>query len=203
MDKKYWHHFWVHRIKPVKVQYLLILTAVCGIICVGALRHNNQVMGQLRQDVFTADKNNTDVVGALQKLQAYVTSHMNTSLVKDDNAVYPPIQLQYTYQRLQEAAKEKAAAANATLYSEAQAYCERVNSTDFSGRNRVPCIEKYVTDNGGQKPAAIPDSVYKFNFASPRWSADLAGISLVLTVLLAFLTVLRFVAGWVLKRFTK
>lgn len=160
-------------------------------------------MGQLRQEVYNADKNNGDVVAALQKLQQHVTTHMNTNLVDGDDAVYPPIQLQYTYQRLQEEAKQKAATANASLYSEAQAYCEVANSTDFSGRNRVPCIQQYVLENGGEKPAAIPDSVYKFSFASPSWSFDLAGVSIVVTVLFAVLTIVRFVLGLILKRFTK
>lgn len=203
MNKKYWHHIWTTRVRPIKVWYLLVLTIVCGLVCVGALRNNNQTMGELRSAVYSADKNDGDVVNALQKLQSYVTTHMNTSLVSGDNAVYPPIQLQYTYQRLQDEAKQKAASANATLYSQAQAHCEQQNSTDFSGRNRVPCIEEYVTGHGGEKAAAIPDGMYKFNFASPRWSPEFAGWTLILTIVLAILTIFRVAAGWLLKRFTK
>lgn len=203
MDKKYWHYIWITRIRPIKITYLIALTLMSGIIWAGAMRHNNQVMGQLREEVYSADKNDGNVVLALQNLQKHVTSHMNTNLVRSDNPVYPPIQLQYTYQRLQDAAKQKAATANAALYSQAQAYCERANATDFSGRNRVPCIEKYVSENGGAKPTPIPDSMYKFNFASPRWSPDLAGFSLIIAILFAALTILRFVVGWALKRFTK
>lgn len=203
MNKKYWHHIWTTRVRPIKVWYLVALTAISALVCVGALRNNNQTMGDLRSNVYSADKNDGDVVNALQKLQAYVTTHMNTSLVSGENPVYPPIQLQYTYQRLQDEAKLKAAAANATLYSQAQAYCEQQNPTDFSGRNRVPCIEQYVTSRGGQKAAAIPDSMYKFNFASPRWSPDLAGWTLLLTILLGIVTLFRIAAGWLLKRFTK
>jgi len=203
MDKKYWHHIWTTRIRPIKVWYLLALTLVSALICVIALRNNNQTMGHLREEVYTADKNNTDVAKKLQELQMYVTSHMNTSLTAGDSSVYPPIQLKYTYERLQDAEKQKAAAGNSQLYSEAQAYCEQQNSSDFSGRNRVPCIEKYVTDRGGAKPATIPDSMYKFNFTSPSWSPDLAGWSLVLTVILAVLLALRIVVGFILVRFTK
>lgn len=203
MDKKYWHHIWTTRVRPIKIWYLLALTAISCFVCVVALRNNNQTMGRLREEVYSADKNNNDVAKKLQELQLYVTSHMNTSLTAGNTSVYPPVQLKYTYQRLQDIEKEKAASANSALYSEAQAYCEAQNSSDFSGRNRVPCIEQYVTERGGAKPASIPDSMYKFNFASPRWSPDLAGWSLVVTVLLAALTLLRVLAGWALKRLTK
>jgi len=203
MDKKYWHHIWTTRIRPIKVWYLLALTLISGFICITALRNNNQTMGRLREEVYSADKNNNEVAKKLQELQLYVTSHMNTSLTAGNSSVYPPIQLKYTYQRLQDAEKQKAASSNSQLYSEAQSYCEQQNSTDFSGRNRVPCIEKYVTDHGGAQPASIPDGMYKFNFTSPSWSPDLAGWSLVFSILLAILLVLRLALGVVFTRFIK
>lgn len=203
MDKKFWHYIWTSRIRPIKIWYLVVLTALSGVICLLALRNNNQTMGHLRDTVYAADKDDGDVTKALQELQMFVTSHMNTNLAEDNSSVYPPVQLKYTYQRLQEDAKAAAAESNSALYTEAQAYCEAQNSTDFSGRNRVPCIEQYVSSHGGAQPKAIPDSMYKFDFASPRWSPDLAGWSLVFTILLAILTLLRVGIGFVLKRFTK
>ena len=125
---------------------------------------------------------------------------MNTSLAAGNTSVYPPIQLKYTYQRLQDAAQEKAATSNTTLYSEAQKYCEQQDSTDFSGRNRIPCIEEYVTSHGGVAAQKIPDSMYKFDFASPTWSPDFAGWMLALTILFAFLLVVRIALGLILKR---
>lgn len=202
MDKKYWHHFWTHYIKPVKIWYLLVATLVMLITSGFALRHNNQSMGKLREAVYTADQNNGDVVTALQKLQSYVTSHMNTNLATN-TSVYPPIQLKYTYQRLKDAANAQAAAANANLYTTAQKTCEAQNSSDFSGRNRVPCIEAYVTAHGGVKAATIPDSMYKFNFASPTWSPDFAGWSLVISALLGFLLIIRVLLALIFPRITK
>lgn len=203
MDKKFWHYIWTSRIRPIKVWYLVALTALSGVICLLSLRNNNQTMGHLRDTVYAADKEDGDVTKALQELQMFVTSHMNTNLAEDNSAVYPPVQLKYTYQRLQEDAKAAAAESNSALYTEAQAYCEAQNSTDFSGRNRVPCIEQYVSSHGGAQPKAIPDSMYKFDFASPRWSPDLAGWSLVFTILLAITTLLRVAIGFALQRFTK
>lgn len=202
MDKKYWHHFWTHYIKPVKIWYLLVVWFALLITSGFALRHNNQTMGKLREAVYTADQGNGNVVEALQKLQSYVTSHMNTNLATN-TSVYPPIQLKYTYQRLKDAADAQAAAANSDLYTTAQKVCEAQNSTDFSGRNRVPCIEAYVTAHGGVKAATIPDSMYKFNFASPTWSPDFAGWTLVVTALLTIILILRGFAELIFTRTLK
>ena len=72
------------------------------------------------------------------------------------------------------------------VYTDAQAECERQNPTDFSGRNRVPCVEAYVTSHKVAEQPINPD-LYKFDFDSPVWSPDLAGISLVLTGLFTLL----------------
>lgn len=138
-------------------------------------------MAQLRTEVYAADKNNGDVAGALNKLRSYVYAHMNTSLATN-NGVYPPIQLSHTYDRLVQAESARAASVNSQVYTQAQAYCEQQNSVDFSGRNRVPCIDNYVSTHG-VKAQAIPDALYKFDFVSPKWSPDLAGWSLLLTAL--------------------
>lgn len=200
MNKKYWHHIWVARIRPIKVWYLIVLLAICLLLVAFGLRSNYQHMAALRTAVYQADEQNGDVEGALQKLQAYVTSHMNTSLTADNASIYPPIQLKYTYQRLQEEAIASANQTNSNIYSQAQAYCEQQNSTDFSGRNRVPCIAQYVKDNGGAAPAVIPESMYKFDFASPKWSPDLAGLSIVFSVLIALALFIRLLLGWIIPK---
>ena len=202
MDKRQLHYLWT-KIRPIKVWYLLIVFLVSAAVAVVALRSNNLTMVKLRQDVYTADQQNKDVEGALQRLRAYVYAHMNTNLSTGSDSVYPPIQLKYTYQRLQDAAKAKAQQDSGAIYSEAQAYCEQQNSTDISGRNRVPCIEEYVTTHGGAKPKTIPDAMYKFDFVSPSWSPDLAGFSLALAIVSLALLMLRIAAGQTLKRVTK
>lgn len=181
MDKRYLHHVWT-KLRWLKPWYFLVLAIIATAVCVFALRANNEHMVQLRNAVYQADKDNGDVAGALRDLQAYVTSHMNTDLSSGSNAVYPPIQLKYTYERLVQAQKD--AQTSSQLYTQAQHYCESRNSVDFSGRNRVPCIEQYVQSHGGAKPSTIPDALYKFDFVSPRWSTDLAGWSLLAAMLL-------------------
>lgn len=199
MNKRYLHHVWT-KLRAVKPWYFLALTVVLGTVCLFALRHNNERMVVLRDAVYAADKNNGDVNGALRNLRTYVYAHMNTSLASGPNAVYPPIQLKYTYERAQAAAEQQLAQTNQSLYNDAQHYCEAQDSVDFSGRNRVPCIEDYVLKHGATL-TAIPDALYKFDFVSAKWSPDLAGWTLVLTLVSAAGFVLSAVYHWWAKKY--
>lgn len=199
MNKRALHHVLV-RLRPVKTWYFLALCIVCAVVGVLALRYNYATMVDLRNDVYAADKRNTDVVGALNRLRSYVNTHMNTDLA-GDNSIYPPLHLTYTYERLKKAEQAKADDANSKVYTEAQQQCERLFPGSISGGPRVPCIEQYVKDHRtAVKP--VPDALYKFNFASPAWSPDLAGWSLVCSGLFLFLAVSRFIIGLVLEKIT-
>jgi hypothetical protein len=203
MNKRQLHHLW-KTFRLVKPWYFLVLALLFGVIALGALRANNQHMAELRDALYTADKENGDVQTALNNLQAYVTAHMNTSLSSGNTAVYPPIQLQYTYQRLVQAQSASQQSANGDLYTKAQAYCQSINSTDFSGRNRVPCIEKYVQDHGVQVATkTIDQNLYKFDFVAPKWSPDLAGWSLVLAVMFTLLALAKLIADHFIKRYVR
>lgn len=168
--------------------YLLIAGTAFFLLGVWAYRHNNVVMVSLRDRVYEADKNNGNTEAALRTLREHVYSHMNTDL-NTENGIKPPIQLQYRYERLVTAEKERVAAINTKLYTEGQNECERLNPNGFSGSGRISCIQEYVTSHG-EKEQSIPDSLYKFDFVSPRWTFDLAGWSLTFaaTILIVFLT---------------
>lgn len=198
MDKRKLHHLWT-KVRAVRPAYLLALTLIGLVMSVVALRANNQHMLELRDKVFAADEAGGDVQKSLKDLQAYVTTHMNTDLSTGKNPVYPPIQLKHTYEELVRARSEEFAKANSQLYNDAQHYCEQQNSTDFSGRNRVPCITQYVESHSTQKLPPIPDDLYKFSFASPKWSPDLAGWSLVFTALSGLAFVVLLLSRWWLK----
>jgi hypothetical protein len=200
-NKAQLHHFWT-RIEPIKTLYLLVALVVSVTVCVTALRNNNLQMVKLRSVVYSADQNNGNVNGTLKTLQSYVVNHMNTNLSDGNGSVYPPIQLKYTYQRLQQAAESSANAAKTQIYTEAQTYCQTLDPTDFSGKNRVPCIENYVTTHPVSTPT-IPTAMYEFDFVSPTWSPDLAGWSLLISALLFVATAVRFSLGFWLKRATK
>jgi hypothetical protein len=197
MDKKKLHHLWTI-IRPIKVWYLLVLLVVSAGVSVAALRQNNLTMVQLRSEVYQADEQNGDVEGALQRLRAYVHSHMNTDLSGGDNAVYPPVQLKYTYQRLKQAEQDRVKQASGQIYTDAQSHCEQLHPSGFSGSGRIPCIEQYVSEHKVTENI-IPDAMYKFDFVSPTWSPDLAGFSLLVSSALLLLLALRIAAARFLK----
>ena len=170
-----------------------------GVVAVYSLRANNLGAIRLRNQVLAVDKANGDVEAALRELRTYVYSHMNANLSSGTN-VYPPVQLKYRYDRLVSAEKERVAAQTTKVYTEAQKHCERKNSTDFSGRNRVPCIEAYVTSRSvTERP--INQDLYKFDFASPAWTPDVAGISLLLAGITGLMGIISFLGQlWLRNR---
>jgi hypothetical protein len=171
----------------------LILFAFSAFVSVTALRHNNQEMVRLRNAVYAADQNNGDINGALNNLRKYVYGHMNTNLSSGGNAIKPPIQLKYTYERLLASASQQSN--NSGLYTQAENYCQAQipASVSISGRGRISCVQDYILSHGGNKAPAIPVALYEYDFVSPSWSPDLAGWSLVITFFLLVITIGSFV----------
>lgn len=180
MNKRKLHHSWRY-LRHIHPWYFLALALIFAAISVYALQQNNKQMGRLREAVFIADKNNGDVEGALRDLREYVYGHMNTSLAAGPGAAHPPIQLQYTYERLQAAQQQNLGQNNSNLYNQALEECNREGQTS-SGQATINCIETYSAQHGVQL-ADIPDALYKFDFRAAKWSPDLAGWSIVLAVL--------------------
>ncbi len=182
MDKKRLQRIWryVHRIHP---WYFLALTIVFGTISLFALRNNNLQMMRLRDAVFAADQSGdtAQLENALYSLRVHIYNHMNTSLTSGNNAVYPPIQLKYSYERAQAAQQAQLGQNNAGLYHEAQQSCT-AQLPNATGAESISCIENYVSSRGVQL-GNIPDGLYKFDFTSAKWSPDLAGWSLVVAIL--------------------
>lgn len=201
VNKKSLHHFWT-RLRPIKTWYFLVLFVSFAVLGVFALRNNYTEMVILREAVYRADREGVNVEQALHSLRAHVNGHMNTSLSGGPEAIYPPIHLKGTYDRLKKAEQERVDSTNSKVYTDAQAECERLHPGSFSGGPRVPCIEQYVKEHGTSlRP--IPDALYKLDFASPSWSPDLAGWSLVLAGLFLALAILRFVLGRWLRAVVK
>jgi hypothetical protein len=194
MDKHKAHHYYT-KFRRIKPWYFLMLAAISAIICVFALRANNLQMAELRQAVYTADKNNKDLEGSLRTLREFVYGHMNTNLASGPNAVHPPIQLKYTYERLQKAQAADAGKSSSEIYTDAQNYCEAKIPNGFSGRVRLDCIQQYVKEHRATASKPIPKNLYQFDFVSPAWSPDLAGWSMVV----AILAVLLFLGVWLFQ----
>lgn len=180
---------------------LVSLTIFSAMISVFALRQNNLTMVRLRENVNTADQQGGDVESALRELRAYVYTHMNTNLRAGSSSSEAPIQLTDTYNRIVEAEQARVATigGNAQIYAAAQKKCEA--STNLS--EKVQCVQQYYIDNGGSKFQLNlpPKEFYTFDFVSPRWSPDLAGFALLVTIVSGLLLLLRLIAGRVLKRY--
>jgi hypothetical protein len=173
------------KIADVSVRMWLALFIISSLVCIVALRHDNQQMVKLRDSVYAADKNGGNINAALNNLSDYVHSHMNTNLSDGSSGIYPPIQLQYTYQRLLESQAAKLQEANQQVYSAAQAYCRSIGQTAW-GLGTITCIQNYVVNHGVKSTANtnIPQGLYEFDFISPTWSPDLAGWSLLVSIIL-------------------
>ena len=196
MNKGHLHHLWrIYR--HASPWYFLAGLLVFGVICLVALRHNNEQMVRLREAVYTADKNNDDVEGTLRTLRKYVYGHMNTSLSSGPNAVHPPIQLKYTYERFEQAQESQLGQCDSALYQAAQSYCD---SQSDEGSQVIACIQQYAAAHGAQL-APVPAGLYEFDFVSARWSPDLAGWSLVLAVLSALGLLISAPYHWWAKKF--
>lgn len=198
MHKRKLRHYW-HRLRALPALLFIALGIGLAVISVYALRSNNQRMLELRTAVFTADEQNGDVEGALRELRTYVYAHMNTDLAASDNAIRPPIQLKYTYERLVAAEKARVAVANEQMNTQAQAVCEQRIRAGESSRIRVSCIQDYLSANGTTE-RDIPEDLYKFDFASPSWSPDLAGWSMVGAGVCFFLAIFSFGAERLIRR---
>jgi hypothetical protein len=207
MDKRRLQRTWM-RVRHIKPWVFLIIAVVCGTVSVYAMRQNNLHMVQLREAVYQADKDNGDVEAALRNLRTYIYGHMNTSL-ESTNSVYPPIQLQHTYERLtaaRQAGATAAASSNEELYNQAQKYCEQAIPNGFSGSYRLSCIQAFVKERSLSPNAveAIPKNLYQFDFVSAKWSPDLAGWSLLTAIFFFLLGIGLFiyqnVIRWIIRR---
>ncbi len=197
MNKRKLHHIWryTRKIHPV---YFLVTALILGGVSLVSLRHNNERMIELRDTVYQADEDAGDVEGALYDLRSYVFNHMNTSLASGPNAVRPPIQLKYTYERLQQAQQKKLGENNGKLYGAAERSCKASGAT--TAEELISCTQNYMAARGIQL-TPIPDSLYKFDFVSPRWSPDTAGLTLVAAIVFFALFVGTALYRWGVTRY--
>ncbi len=165
----------------IKIGVFAGASALSGaLFVIGMIRNGNGAVERY-EALQATDKAGGDVASALNELREYIYAHMNTE-IGGPNGIYPPIQLNGTYERLVKAEEARVKDINDSLYTKAQEYCEANGNKGFSGRNRLDCINGYI-DTNGAKVQEIDGSLYKYDFVAPRWSPDLAGFSLTALVL--------------------
>lgn len=173
------------------VSAALFAFATVGMVL--ALNANSREAKQRYELLLAADAAGGDTEAALTSLREFIYGHMNTT-IGSPTGVYPPIQLKGTYDRLVAVEEQRVRATNALLYDEATAHCEALFPAGQLANGRVQCVSEYVAARG-VVAQPITDGLYKFNFASPFWSPDLAGFLVIAT----FLTGLNFLAQIILE----
>lgn len=203
IDRKRLQHT-LHTIRQVKTWQLLIILIFMVLVTASLYRLNNLNMVDYKKAVKGADERG-DKVATKQRLldlQHYVTSHMNTSL---NGGIY----LEASYDRDRAAAIE--AAGNSTtnpaseVYKQASIDCRsRFQGGVESYRNDyVTCVQARVAALGSSsdiESAKLPPvEAYHYNFASPLWSADLAGFCTAVCALIVLVIFSRWIVLVILR----
>jgi hypothetical protein len=193
-------HHWFTLLRRIKTWQLILAIILLGSLSAFFLRQNNLQMIELRNLVKQADEQNKDIDKTLLNLQHYVASHMNTDLGEG-------VALQNSYERAYTAAVNAAANSanpNAALYAQAEAQCQPVFQRTRSFPAYTQCAADILSklapgqDALNNLKTPSPD-LYKFNYVSPLWSPDLAGITVVLTLIAALMLIFRLVTYYVLR----
>jgi hypothetical protein len=193
-------HHWFTTIKRVRTWQLFVLVAVFAVMSAFFLRQNNLQMIELRNLVKQADETGQGIDIALMNLQNYVSGHMNTDLGDG-------IALQYSYERAYTAAVDAAAKSsnpNAAIYAQAEAACRPVFQRTRSFPAYTQCAADIVSrlapgqDALSNLKTPSPD-LYRFNYTSPVLSFDLAGLTVVLTLVAVIALIFRLVSYYVLR----
>lgn len=187
-------------LQRIKTWQLVILLILACFLAATFLRLNNIGMVERRNAVIAADESGNDdiTIQRLYDLQQHVAAHMNTDLGR---GVY----LEGSYTRDVEAWQSERygeANPNGNIYKLAQEVCApqfNYYSAAYlqcttSELEKYPAADEYADDTG--KPR---QETYIHDFASPTWSPDFAGWSVVLCVLLALWIVIRLVTLGVLS----
>lgn len=187
-------------ISQVKTWQLVVLLIIMGVIAASFLRLNNIGMVQRREAVIVADEagDTETIVSRLYDLQLYVSSHMNTDLGR---GVY----LEQSYTRDLQAWQEAQYGnenPNGNIYKKAQEVC--APQFAYYSYAYLQCttneLAKYPSAEGPDSESSKPrQEAYIHAFASPLWSPDFAGWSLLLCGVILALISIRLVGYLVLR----
>ncbi len=174
--------------RHIRTWQIAALLAIMLLLSGYFLRQNNLAMVRLRNEVVAADETGAGLLESIEALNQHVFSHMNTQIVR-------PVELVKTYDRQAKAIIEATVPApNRSLYEEAARVCAGRGSLFSDVRNQ--CVIDHINTNNtgfGELPTiTLPDkNRFIYSFASPVWTPDLAGFSVLASVLLTVWLILR------------
>ena len=187
-------------LQRIKTWQLVILLLLASFIAATFLRLSNIGMVERRNAVLAADEagDETATIQRLYDLQRYVSSHMNTDLGR---GVY----LEASYNRaLQDwqAAQYGDRNPNGNIYLKAQEVCAPRFSSYSAAYLQCTTSElaKYSSADALADGSGRPrQETYIYSTVSPIWSADFAGWTVVLCVVIALVIIVRLISLAILK----
>ncbi len=193
----------IRQLERVKTWQLFLVLLLMLFVAATFLRLNNIGMVQRRDAVLAADKSGDMAAmgNRLYDLQRYVSSHMNA----DMGTIY----LEGQYQRDSQKVVANASGSespNGNVNEKADAVCK----PRFSGYSQaylqcfVDELEKFAPGQSLSSTVNLPKvDNYRHSFASPVWSPDFAGFSVLICIAIAFLILVRLASLGVLRLILK
>lgn len=188
----------INRLQHVRTWQLVLLLILAALITATFLRLNNIGMIERRTAVLNADKQGDNEVtrARLFDLQRYSAAHMNAA----SGTIYLQEQYSRDTQAIIEAASARESSDNINLLA------DQACKARFGGYSQayVQCfaseLAKFPSGVNAPDKANLPNpSLYRHDFASPAWSPDFAGFSLLICIVLALAIVARLLGLLILR----
>lgn len=189
----------IKQLQVIKTWQLIILLILALFITATFLRMNNVGMIERRKAVASADKSGDidQIQQRLYDIQRYSAAHMNA----DTGIMYLQGQYNRDVQRQAEAASTSGSAKALEIRREAEEVCK----PQFNGWSPayVQCyvneLNKHPADEISTQLAPPSSALYRYNFVSPVWSPDFAGFSLLTSLLIAVVIIVRLLGIAILR----
>ena len=195
------------KLNALKTWQLVIVLILVLFVAATAIRLNNVGMAQRREGVYSADEAGDEAVihQRLLTLREYSSSHMNANTGL--------FSLRHQYDRdsqkaLEEAQKrsENGESPNGNIYKKAADVCD----PQFPGYSQayLQCfmneLNKYPSSGNIDDSVVLPPAeLYQYNFASPIWTPDLAGWTVLVALIIGVVIITKIVSTLVLKMILK
>lgn len=191
-------HKSIKQLQVIKTWQLVVLLVLMLFVSATFLRLNNTGMIERRNAVAHADEtaDEQEISSRIYDLQRYSAAHMNA----DTGVFY----LQKTYDRnVQDviAQNSRVSERNKSLNAKAEAVCRPQFSGYSTGYLQCFLAELEKQKGADTLPTVSPPNpaLYRYSFISPVWSPDFAGFSVLITLVLMGVIVLRIIVLVILK----